>query len=157
MGSEPISDGPRGFLPMTTALSNRHHLVMPNMETVMSSTVSGSIINGASALSGLPLMEVAEMSKLKNIHPGEVLLEEFLAPLGLSQNRVARETGVPPRRINEIVLGKRSITADTALRLARYFGTSEGFWMGLQADFDLEEARNRLGKRLQTDVRIHVA
>ncbi len=97
------------------------------------------------------------MNKLENIHPGEVLLEEFLAPMGLSQNRIAREIGVPPRRINEIVLGKRSITADTALRLARYFSTSEAFWMGLQADFDLEEARNRLGNRLETDVRIYAA
>ena len=102
-------------------------------------------------------MEVAKVNKLENIHPGEVLLEEFLAPMGLSQNRIAREIGVPPRRINEIVLGKRSVTADTALRLARYFGTTEAFWMGLQADFDLEEARNKLGKRLETDVSVHAA
>jgi addiction module HigA family antidote len=102
-------------------------------------------------------MEVAKVDKLKNIHPGEVLLDEFLVPMELSQNRVAREIGVPPRRINEIVLGKRSVTADTALRLARYFGTTEAFWMGLQADFDLEEARNRLGKRLETDVSVHAA
>jgi addiction module HigA family antidote len=102
-------------------------------------------------------MEVAKVNKLENIHPGEVLLEEFLAPMGLSQNRIAREIGVPPRRINEIVHGKRAVTADTALRLARYFGTSEAFWMGLQADYDLEEARNRLGKRLETDVSIHAA
>jgi addiction module HigA family antidote len=102
-------------------------------------------------------MEVAKVNRLENIHPGEVLLEEFLAPMGLSQNRIAREIGVPPRRINEIVHGKRAITADTALRLARYFGTSEAFWMGLQADYDLEEARNRLGKRLETDVSIHAA
>lgn len=95
------------------------------------------------------------MTKLKNIHPGEVLLEEFLAPMDISQNRLAREIGVPPRRINEIVHGKRGVTADTALRLARYFGTSEGFWMGLQADYDLEEARERLGIRLQRDVHIH--
>jgi len=79
------------------------------------------------------------MTELANIHPGEVLLEEFLKPMALSQNRLAREIGVPPRRINEIVLGKRSISADTAVRLARYFGTSEKFWMGLQADYDLEE------------------
>jgi addiction module HigA family antidote len=84
------------------------------------------------------------MTKLTNIHPGEVLLEEFLTPMGISQNRIARNMGVPPRRINEIVLGKRAVTADTALRLARYFGTSEEFWMGLQADYDLEEARNKL-------------
>ena len=79
--------------------------------------------------------------KLPNIHPGEVLLEEFLNPMGISQNALARAMDVPPRRINEIVLGKRSITADTALRLALAFGTSEQFWMGLQADYDLEEAR----------------
>lgn len=81
------------------------------------------------------------MKTLPNIHPGEVLLEEFLKPLGISQNRLARAMGVPPRRINEIVHGKRAITADTALRLARALGTSEQFWMGLQADYDLEEAR----------------
>ena len=73
--------------------------------------------------------------------------------LGISQNRLARDIGVPPRRLNEIVHGKRAITADTALRLARYFGTPEAFWMGLQADYDLEEARERLGDRLQREVR----
>lgn len=78
---------------------------------------------------------------LPNTHPGEVLLEEFLRPMEISQNALARATGVPPRRINEIVLGKRGITADTALRLAKAFGTSEGFWLGLQADYDLEESR----------------
>lgn len=89
------------------------------------------------------------MRKLPNIHPGEVLQEEFLTPMGISQNGVARAIGVPPRRINEIVLGKRAITADTALRLAHYFGTSEQFWMVLQASFDLEEARDKLGVRLK--------
>ena len=89
------------------------------------------------------------MRKLPNIHAGEVLLEEFLSPMGISQNALARSIGVPPRRINEIVLGKRAITADTALRLAHYFGTSEQFWMVLQATFDLEEARNRLGTKLK--------
>ena len=93
------------------------------------------------------------MTKLKNIHPGEVLQEEFLTPMGISQNRIARDIGVPPRRINEIVHGKRAITADTALRLARFFGTSEGFWMGLQTDYDLEEARVKLGNRLKQEVR----
>ncbi len=97
------------------------------------------------------------MTKLKNIHPGEVLLDEFMAPMGISQNRLARDIGVPPRRIKQIVHGKRAVTADTTLRLSRYFGTSEGFWMGLQADYDLEEARNRLGKRLQQEVRTHAA
>ena len=90
--------------------------------------------------------------KLPNIHPGEVLLEEFLVPLGISQNRIARDIGVPPRRINEIVHGKRSVTADTALRLARYFGTSEAFWMGLQADYELENAKRALGSRLEREV-----
>jgi addiction module HigA family antidote len=89
------------------------------------------------------------MRKLPNTHPGEVLLEEFLKPMGISQNALAGAIGVPPRRINEIVLGKRSITADTALRLAHYFGTSGQFWMALQASFDLEEARKKLGSRLR--------
>jgi len=97
------------------------------------------------------------MTKLQNIHPGEILLEEFLIPMELSQNRLARDIGVPPRRINEIVHGKRAVTADTALRLARYFGTSEAFWMGLQADYDLEEARERLGDRLEREVRSRAA
>jgi addiction module HigA family antidote len=85
---------------------------------------------------------------LKNIHPGEVLLAEFLEPLGLSQNALARAAAVPPRRINEIVLGKRGITADTALRLGLALGTSERFWLNLQAEFDLEEARRSLGSSL---------
>lgn len=88
------------------------------------------------------------MRKLPNIHPGEILLEEFLSPMGISQNALGRALGVPPRRINEIVLRKRAITADTALRLAHYFGTSERFWMALQASFDLEEARAKLGNAL---------
>lgn len=84
--------------------------------------------------------EIAMAEQLPNIHPGEILLEEFLKPLAISQNRLARDIKVPPRRVNEVVLGKRAITPDTALRLARYFGTSERFWLGLQVDFDLEEA-----------------
>ena len=97
------------------------------------------------------------MVRLPNIHPGEVLREEFLIPLKLSQNRVARDISVPPRRINEIVLERRTITADTALRLARYFGTSERFWLGLQADCDLEETHHSLGDRLEREVRSHAA
>ena len=89
------------------------------------------------------------MAKLKNIQPGEILLEEFLNPMGISQNALARAISVPPRRINEIVLGKRGITADTALRLSRAFGTSEGFWMGLQADYDLEETRKLIDDALK--------
>jgi addiction module HigA family antidote len=89
------------------------------------------------------------MAKLTNIHPGDVLLHEFLEPMAISQNRLARDISVPPRRINEIVLGKRSVTADTALRLARYFGSSEKFWLGLQDDYDLELAKEKLGKSIQ--------
>jgi len=81
---------------------------------------------------------------LPNIHPGEILLEEFLKPMGISQNGIARAIDVSPRRINEIVHGKRAITADTAVRLAQYFGTTEQFWTGLQADYDLEKARNHI-------------
>jgi len=88
------------------------------------------------------------MKKLTNIHPGEILLEEFLLPMEISQNRIARDIGVPPRRINEIVHGKRSVTADTAVRLAKYFNVSESFWMGLQSDYDVKEAHRVLGKKL---------
>jgi addiction module HigA family antidote len=94
------------------------------------------------------------MKKLPNIHPGEVLLEEFLVPLEISQNALARAAGVPPRRINEIVLGKRGVTADTAVRLAAALGTSERFWLGLQADYDLEEAHRSLGKTIDRIQRI---
>ena len=97
------------------------------------------------------------MTKLANFHPGEIQLEEFLIPMEISQNRLAHDIGVPPCRINEIVHGKRAVTADTVLRLARYFGTSEAFWMGLQSDFDLEEAREKLGDRLEREVRSHAA
>lgn len=89
------------------------------------------------------------MAKLKNIHPGEVLLNDFLEPLGISQNRLANGIRVPARRINEIVLGKRSVTADTALRLSRYFGNSEKFWMGLQDDHDLEDSRKKIAATLE--------
>jgi antitoxin HigA-1 len=92
--------------------------------------------------------------KVPPIHPGEVLLEEFLVPLGISQYRLAKGTSVPPRRINEIVHGTRAITADTALRLARYFGTTERFWLNLQAHYDLEVEKDRLGRRLQREVRV---
>lgn len=94
------------------------------------------------------------MKRLPNIHPGEVLLEEFLDPLELSQNALARAMDVPPRRINEIVLGKRGITADTALRLAAALGTSERFWLGLQADYDLEEAHKHLDDKLSKIERV---
>ncbi len=86
---------------------------------------------------------------LRNPHPGEILMEEFLRPMGLSQTAVARAVGVPPRRINEIVLGKRAVTADTALRLARYFRMSEGFFMGLQTDYELMQRRREIGEELE--------
>lgn len=85
---------------------------------------------------------------LPNPHPGEILLEDFLKPMALSQNGLARALGVPPRRVNEIVLGKRAVTADTDLRLARYLGLSEGFFLGLQADYDLMQRRRELGSQL---------
>ncbi len=91
--------------------------------------------------------------KLNPIHPGEVLLEEFLKPMSLSQNRLAIDIGVDARRINSIVLGVRSVTAETALRLARYFGVSPQFWLGLQAEYDLDVTSDTLGKRLEREVR----
>lgn len=90
--------------------------------------------------------------KLKPIHPGEVLLEEFLQPMNLSQNKLALAIRVPARRINEIVQGKRRITADTALRLARYFNMSPRFWLGLQMDYDLDLAEDEIGEKLQQEV-----
>ena len=92
--------------------------------------------------------------KLAPVHPGEVLFEEFLMPLGISQYRLAKDIGVPPRRINEIVHGKRAITADTALRLSRYFSTSDRFWLNLQAQHDLEVEKDRLGDRLEREVQV---
>lgn len=91
--------------------------------------------------------------KLKPIHPGEILLEEFLNPMGISQYRLAKDINVPARRINEIVLGKRSITADTALRLSEYFGMSEKFWLNLQMKYNLENEKDRLQDRLKKEVR----
>lgn len=94
-------------------------------------------------------------NKLSPIHPGEVLLEEFIKPMNLSQNRLAIDIGVDARRINEIVLGKRSVTADTALRLARFFGNSPQFWLGLQTQYDLDITEDQIGKRLDREVRPH--
>lgn len=91
--------------------------------------------------------------KIKPVHPGEILLEEFLKPMGISQNKLAVDIGVPPRRINEIVREKRRITADTALRLGRYFGISAQFWLGLQMDYDLDIEEDRLGDQLKQNVR----
>jgi addiction module HigA family antidote len=95
--------------------------------------------------------------RLAPIHPGEVLNEEFLAPLGISQYRLAKDISVPPRRVNEIVLGTRGISADTALRFARYFGTTDRFWLNLQGRHDLEVERDRLGGRLAHEVAVRSA
>jgi addiction module HigA family antidote len=96
-------------------------------------------------------------TKLAPIHPGEILMAEFLEPLALSQYRLAHDLSVPPRRINEIVHGKRGITADTALRLGRYFGTSAQFWLNLQTRYDLEVESDRLGLRLGIEVAVYAA
>lgn len=90
--------------------------------------------------------------RLTPVHPGEILMEEFLTPLKLTQYRLAKSLSVPARRINEIVHGTRGISADTALRLARFFGTSDRFWLNLQATYDLDIERDRLGDRLRTEV-----
>jgi addiction module HigA family antidote len=95
--------------------------------------------------------------KFAPVHPGEILLEEFLKPMGLSQYALAKDINVPARRINEIVHGDRSISADTALRLSRYFGMSENFWMNLQARYDLEIQKDQLGGRLEREVRVYAA
>lgn len=93
--------------------------------------------------------------KMAPIHPGEVLQEEFLKPLGISQHRLALDIGVDPRRINEITLGKRSVTANTALRLARYFNTTPEFWIGLQSQYDLDVEMDELGNRLEREVKVY--
>jgi len=94
-------------------------------------------------------------NKIDPIHPGEILLEEFLKPMKLSQNRVALDMRVPARRINEIVLGKRKITADTALRLAKFFGTSPQFWLGLQMDYDLDITEDQVGEKIEKEVNLY--
>jgi len=94
------------------------------------------------------------IKRIQPIHPGEILLKEFLEPLEISQYRISKDISVPPRRINEIVHGKRSITADTALRLSRYFGTSDRFWLNLQMRFDLEMEKDRLKDRLKREVTV---
>ena len=91
--------------------------------------------------------------KIPPVHPGEILAEEFMKPLGLSQNRLANDISVPPRRINEIVQGKRRVTADTALRLARYFNMSPQFWLGIQMDYDLNVEEDRLSLRIEQEVK----
>lgn len=96
--------------------------------------------------------KAAASDLLPPVHPGEILLEEFLKPMSITQYRLAKDISVPPRRVNEIVLHKRGISADTALRLARYFGTSEQFWLNLQSEYDLDVERDRLGDRLKKEV-----
>ena len=93
--------------------------------------------------------------KMEPVHPGEILMEDFLEPMGISQYRLSKDIGVPPRRINEIVHGKRAISPDTALRLARYFGVTETFWSNLQAHYDLEVQRDILGGRLEKEVAVY--
>jgi addiction module HigA family antidote len=93
--------------------------------------------------------------KMPPLHPGEILYEEFLKPMGLSQNRLALDIRVPARRINEIVQGKRRITADTALRLAKYFNMSAKFWLGLQTDYDLDVAEDKLADRLDKEIQVY--
>ena len=95
-------------------------------------------------------------NKMPPVHPGEILMEEFLTPMGISQYRLAHDISVPPRRINEIVHGTRGVTADTALRLGRYFGIAPQFWLNLQGHFDLEQEQDRLGDRLEQEVQAFV-
>ena len=95
--------------------------------------------------------------KIRPIHPGEILLEEFLKPMAISQYRLARSINVPPRRINEIVLGKRAVTAETALRLSLFFGLSERYWLNLQSWYDLELQKERLGRRLRNQIKTYAA
>ena len=99
--------------------------------------------------------KMTKQKRLPPIHPGEILLEEFLEPMGISQYRLAKDIGVPPRRINEIVHGRRSISADTALRLSRYFGLSERFWMNLQTRYALEVEKDKLNDRLEHEVKVY--
>lgn len=100
---------------------------------------------------------MAKSDRLLPVHPGEILLEDFLKPMELSQNRLALSIGVHPRRINEIVLGKRGITADTALRLAKFFGTSPDVWLGLQKDYELDVAMDEMGDRIEHEVRTYAS
>jgi addiction module HigA family antidote len=113
-----------------------------------------AVRKGVSGHGGRRQEGVRAARKLLPVHPGEVLQEEFLKPLGISQYRLAKEISVSPRRVNEIVHGNRAITADTALRLARYFGTTDRFWLNLQARYDLEVERDRLGSRLEREVSV---
>jgi len=125
------------------------------------STASGSTANGGFVLRGRKedpkvLKSSTTTDQIPNPTPGEMLLLDFIEPMELSQTRLAKAIGVSPRRINEIVLGKRAVTADTALRLARYFGLSDGFWLGVQADYELMERRRTIGAELE-NIQPHMA
>lgn len=100
--------------------------------------------------SSLTITKRHHMTKLPNVHPGEVLMEEFLRPLGITQYQLAKDLNIPQTRVSEIIKGRRAVTADTALRLSKYFGSSAKFWLGLQADFDLEESFNKLAGDLES-------
>jgi addiction module HigA family antidote len=133
--------------------------VIVQVNGVSASTTNGGYVSrGAMAThmtSRLSIITEETVARsLPPIHPGEVLAEEFLSPLGVTQYRLAKDTSVPARRINEIVKGERAISADTALRFAKYFGTSDLFWLNLQARYDLEVQRDRLGQRLETEVHV---
>jgi addiction module HigA family antidote len=136
----------------------KHYLAKEKDNTVFGSTSSGeSVLNGKTethiTLKLLIIIEVKKMKKIAPVHPGEILNEEFLKPLDISQNKLGRDLGVSPRRINEIVHGKRRVTADTALRLSTYFGNSASFWLGLQMDYDLDLAEDTLSPRIHKEVR----
>src|ERR1700752_94455 len=131
------------------------------VNTAFASTNNGESVFGGRMVivtmwkSWIITKEIEMTIKLPPIHPGEILFEEFLEPMEISQYRLAKDISVPPRRINEIVLGKRSITPDTALRLSRYFGLSERFWMNLQTRYDIEVEKDRLEDRLQKEVHVY--
>ncbi len=131
------------------------------VNTAFASTSNGeSVFDGRMVIvtmwkSQIITKEFEMTTKLPPIHPGEILLEEFLEPMEISQYRLVKDISVPPRRINEIVLGKRSITPDTALRLSLYFGLSERFWMNLQTRYDIEVEKDRLEDRLEKEVHVY--
>jgi addiction module HigA family antidote len=135
-------EGARRFPPELQRQALRNLVVLDGAETLQDLLVPP----------GNRLGEQTVTKKLAPIHPGEILQEEFLRPMGISQYRLAKSISVPPRRINELVHGNRGVTADTALRLSRFFGTSERFWMNLQARYELEIEKDRLGNRLNTEV-----
>lgn len=136
----------------------KHYPEIEKGNTVFESTSSGESVSNGKTVTHTTLklwiiIEVKKMKKIAPVHPGEILNEEFLKPMDISQNKLGRDLGVSPRRINEIVHGKRSVTADTALRLSTYFGNSASFWLGLQMDYDLDVAEDTLSSRIHKEVR----